>query len=805
MLTALLYTALLSLQAPAPAPVATTTTQGWKQPSADVVRMLDAAPTPQLEVAPNGQTVLVVERAAMPPLSELARPWLGLAGMRIDPARHAPQEAGGITGLAVRTLTNAEARRVALPEGATIGGLSWAPNSAQVAVSMVFDDRVELWLLDPATASLQRLAGPLQSCLGAAYTWWSGSERLLVKLVPESMRTAPVLPAVPSGPAVQESTGKKTALRTYQDLLKDVRDERLFEHYATAQLAAVTLDGSVTLLGQPALWTDADPSPDGEWILATRLVKPFSYVLPASLFPQVVEMLRADGSSAYIVREMGLGDDIPPEGVRTGPREHQWQQSADATLWWVEAQDNGDPRKRSPVRDHWKSLPAPFTGQPATRLLLEQRAQGLTWGADGDQVLVREYDRDRRWRRSNIYALQTMGMTLVEDRSVNDRYGDLGDFVVSVDERGARTLRQDGPWFYRRGMGATPEGSRPFLDRVQPIEGLSERLWQCAPGTYESLVSVLPVEGEAVPQIVTVLESPTVTPNYQLRDVMAKTAKALTAYPDPCPELRGVTQELVKYKRADGVELSATLYLPANRKEGERLPLFVWAYPLEFNDAATAGQVSGSPHRFVRVRGPSHLFLLTQGWAVLDNATMPIVGDPETMNDTFLEQIVAASQAAIDFAVERGVADRDRVAVGGHSYGAFMTANLLAHCDLFRAGIARSGAYNRTLTPFGFQSERRNIWEAPQSYLKLSPFLSANKINEPLLLIHGEKDNNMGTFPIQSERMYQAIQGNGGKARLVMLPHESHGYRSREAVLHTLAEMFEWLDTHVKQAAPRRG
>jgi dipeptidyl aminopeptidase/acylaminoacyl peptidase len=539
--------------------------------------------------------------------------------------------------------------------------------------------------------------------------------------------------------------------------------------------------------------------------LATRLAKPFSYVLPASLFPQVVEMLRADGTSAYIVREMGLGDDIPPEGVRTGPREHQWQQSADATLWWVEAQDNGDPRKRSPVRDHWKSLPAPFTGQPATRLLLEQRAQGLTWAADGDQVLVREYDRDRRWRRSNIYALQTMGMTLVEDRSINDRYGDLGDFVMSVDERGARTMRQDGAWFYRRGTGATPEGARPFLDRVQPIEGLSERLWQCAAGTYETLVSVLPVEGEAVPQIVTVLESPTVTPNYQLRDVTAKTVKALTAYPDPCPELRGVTQELVKYKRADGVELSATLYLPANRKEGERLPLFVWAYPLEFNDAATAGQVSGSPHRFVRVRGPSHLFLLTQGWAVLDNATMPIVGDPETMNDTFLEQIVAASQAAIDFAVERGVADRDRVAVGGHSYGAFMTANLLAHCDLFRAGVARSGAYNRTLTPFGFQSERRNIWEAPQSYLKLSPFLSANKINEPLLLIHGEKDNNMGTFPIQSERMYQAIQGNGGKARLVMLPHESHGYRSREAVLHTLAKMFEWLDTHVKQAAPRRG
>lgn len=787
----------LALQAPAAG--------GWKEPPAPVVRMLDAAPTPQYEVAPDGRTILVLEKQSMPAIAELARPWIGLAGVRIDVRRHAPQEVGGTTGLSLRGLDSDETRRVQLPEGAAVGTIAWSPDSRRAAVSLVLDDRVELWLLDVESARISRLAGPLQSCLGSAFGWWSGGDKLLVKLVPEGLRGAPKVDEAPAGPSVQESSGKKTALRTYQDLLSSPRDERLFEHYATAQLAEVQLDGAVKLLGQPALWAEVQPSPDGKWILATRLAKPFSYVLPWSLFPQRVEVLRADGSFAALAADVPMGDDIPPEGVRKGPRDHQWQPSADAILWWVEAQDGGDPRRGAAVRDHWKSQPAPFVAKPDTRISLEERAQGLVWADDGVHLVFREYDRDKRWRRSTLLALPDMGMTIVEDRNVNDRYNDLGSFVMTTNGRGARVMRQDGPWYYRQGAGATKDGSFPFLDRVQPQLGLSERLWRCEEGWHETLVSVLPVQGEAKPRIVTMRESPTTPPNYQLRDLQAGSLRALSRHPDPCPEMRGVTQRLVKYKRADGVDLSATLYLPPDRKEGERLPLFVWAYPLDYNDAATAGQVSANPNRFVRVRGASHLFLATQGWAVLDNATMPIVGDPETMNDTFLEQVVAAAQAAIDHAVELGVADRERVAVGGHSYGAFMTANLLAHCDLFRAGVARSGAYNRTLTPFGFQSERRTIWEAPQSYLKLSPFLAAEKIDEPLLLVHGEVDDNMGTFPIQSERMYQAIQGNGGKARLVMLPHESHGYRSREAVLHTLAEMFDWLDRHVKQAAPRGG
>jgi dipeptidyl aminopeptidase/acylaminoacyl peptidase len=275
----------------------------------------------------------------------------------------------------------------------------------------------------------------------------------------------------------------------------------------------------------------------------------------------------------------------------------------------------------------------------------------------------------------------------------------------------------------------------------------------------------------------------------------------LTHFPDPAPQLRSITKQLVTYKRADGVPLSFTLYLPANYKKGERLPTIVWAYPLEFSDAGTAGQVSGSPSHFTTIGGISQLFLVTQGYAVLDDATMPVIGDPETMNNTYVEQIVASAKAAIDKAVEMGVADRDRIGVGGHSYGAFMTANLLAHSDLFRAGVARSGAYNRTLTPFGFQSERRTLWEAPEMYMKVSPFMHADKIKHPILLIHGMADDNSGTFPIQSERLYQAIKCNGGIVRYVQLPYEAHGYLARESTEHTLYEMVSWFDKWVKNAS----
>ena len=461
------------------------------------------------------------------------------------------------------------------------------------------------------------------------------------------------------------------------------------------------------------------------------------------------------------------------------------------------------PKRKAEHRDQIVALSAPFESKPDGLVKLQHRAAGVSFFKDPSILMTTEYDRDRRWVRAQMHDLKTPGSTprTVMDRSIRDRYGDPGRMVTVRDDTGHSIALQDGDWIYRLGNGASPKGNLPFIDRQSLSTLETERLWRCADGTYEQCVGIAKSSADQKPVVITSSENPVTPPNYFLRDLNTSKATALTSFPDPTPEIRGIKKQLVNYKRADGVPLSATLYLPADYKEGTRLPLLVWAYPREFSDAKTAAQISGSPNRFTRMRGLTHLTLLTQGYAIMDSATMPVIGDPETMNDTFIEQIVAAAQAAIDKAVDMGVADRKRVAVGGHSYGAFMTANLLAHCDLFKAGVARSGAYNRTLTPFGFQSERRSFWDAKDIYFGISPFMHAHKINEPILLVHGENDNNSGTFPMQSKRMYQAIKGNGGSVRLVMLPNESHGYRARESVLHTQAEMIDWLDKYVKNVS----
>jgi dipeptidyl aminopeptidase/acylaminoacyl peptidase len=445
-------------------------------------------------------------------------------------------------------------------------------------------------------------------------------------------------------------------------------------------------------------------------------------------------------------------------------------------------------------------LKAPFTSQPVELFKTEQRFTGMTWGEKDGLLLISDYDRDKRWVRTVMLTVDKPGSApkVIWSRNQQDRYNDPGTPLTKTNASGQRVILQSGSEIYLTGNGASPQGDRPFLDRFNLETLKSERIFRSDENSYESFVALLSDDAK---EFLTRRESPTEAPNYIIH---GPKTRPLTQFADPTPQLRGITKQLVTYKRADGVQCSFTLYLPPNYKQGTRLPTVVWAYPLEFNDANTAGQVAGSTQRATQIVGPSHLFFLLEGYAVLDNATMPVVGAPETVNNTYIEQIVMSAKAAIDKAVAMGVTDPDRVGVGGHSYGAFMTANLLAHSDLFRAGIARSGAYNRTLTPFGFQSERRSLWEAPELYLKVSPFMFANKINEPILLTHGEADDNTGTFPIQSERLYQALKGNGATVRLVMLPHEAHGYAGRESIEHVLYEMISWFDKYVKNA-PARG
>jgi dipeptidyl aminopeptidase/acylaminoacyl peptidase len=779
---------------------------GYRLPPREVVNILDARPTPVASLSPDRRTLLLTDYEPYPGIELLARPILKLGGLRIDPVLSGTQRVTQYTGVTLLSIADGAQRPLTgLPDGAKFAGTpQWSLDGRRFAFTRDTEFGIELWVGDVESASCRPLPGvQVTDVLAGPFTWLDDSRTLLATLVPADRGPAPEPPRIPVGPVVEVTEGKKTRAATYQDLLRNSHDEALFEHYGTSQLARVdTETGQVTPIGKPDLLLSVRPSPDEQYLLITRLRRPFSYRVPYYLFARSVEVWEAaSGRHVYTVADLPVSDEVPQQGVPTGSRSVGWQEKKGATLLWVEALDNGDPLVKVPHRDRVLTLPAPFAGEGREVLRVTHRYAGWDWFDREDDVLLTEYDRDRRWRTTYRLDLRDPENTrsVLFDLSVNDAYGDPGSPVYQTKTNGERVILEDGGAIYLSGRGATTEGDRPFLDRMSLETGEKERLFQCADNSYEAFLAFADPEDASRDRLLISYQTRTLPGNYFLLDRRTGERRALTDFSDPHPQITGLHKELVKYTRApDGVSLTGTLYLPPNydRASGEKLPLLVWAYPEEYSDAATAGQVRGSTNTFTRLAGTSPLWFVTQGFAVLMDATMPVVGDPETMNDTFVEQIVGAAKAAVDALDEKGLIDRERVLVGGHSYGAFMTAHLLAHSDLFAAGIARSGAYNRTLTPFGFQSERRSFWEAPEIYIKLSPFTYADRIKAPLLLIHGQNDNNSGTFPIQSERFFQALQANGATARLVLLPHESHAYRARESVLHVLAEMFDWAERY---------
>jgi len=792
--TALALPLAAALSAPAAAQ------DGYRLPPADVADIVLRAPAPAVSVSPTGDMLLLLERESLPPVADLARPMEKLAGLRLDPAINDQHGTRAYVGMVLRNLADNSERRVALPPEADISDVAWSPDGRRVALTNTYADGMALMVLDTAsgttTTVLQRGINPIFQ-----QPRFLPDGRLLALVVPADRGAMPEESLTPAGPAIQNASGGEEAqTRTYQDLLENPHDEALFAWLAISQPVAFNLDGGVhEVLGEPRLYTYAAASPDGRHMLMEWLERPFSYQVPYSNFPLTSVVTDAAGAPIATIAQQPLADALPVQGVPTGRRRIVWHPAEPALLLWAEAQDSGDPRVQTDVRDALFSLSAPFTGPPREIARFEDRFSGFTGIADSDDIIATDYDRDtREIRQSLVDVTGGNAPRVLHLRNVQDAYADPGSPVTVTTGAGFNVARNDDGVLLLAGNGATPAGLRPFLRRFDIATLEVEEIWRNSGENLERVVDVLDDGGSA---FITYYESPSDPGNFRLHD--GATVTALTAFPDPHPELTGISRELVTYTRADGTELTATLYLPSDYVEGQQLPLVVWAYPFEYNDAATASQNRDSPYRFTRIGNYSQLFFLTQGYAVLDDASMPVIGaDPETVNDSFIEQIVSSAQAAVDFSVARGFGDGWRVGVGGHSYGAFMTAHLLAQSDIFRAGIARSGAYNRTLTPFGFQSERRIFWDTPETYYALSPFMAADRINEPMLMIHGTNDNNSGTFPEQSERMFAAIRGTGGTARLVMLPHESHGYRGRESVLHTLAEMIDWFDMHVKGAVP---
>jgi dipeptidyl aminopeptidase/acylaminoacyl peptidase len=776
-----------------------------KAPKA-IADVLDAPVPPQVSLSPTRDYLLLIQTERYPSIADLSEPMLRLAGLRINPNTFGPHAPPRVVGLTLQQIDGSKQTKIAVPEGSRLGFPVWSPDGKRVAFTRTAANAIELWIAETRNGRAQQVPQvKLNSVLGAPFHWMPGSEQLICKAVPAKIAKPPEAPPVPAGPVVQESDGKKAPARTFQDLLQTDHDEALFEYYATSELVLVdSTTGAVKTLASPAMNASALPSPNGKCILITDIHRPFSRLHPVTAFPRGIHVWDTTGRVLMQIANLPLADKVPIEGVPTGPREVHWMPTEPASPIWVAALDGGDPKAKVPLRDQVLSFtfgqnPGPvIEWKPKVLAKTEHRFSGLSFTDNGGLLLLSDYERERKRRRTFLIdpANPDAEPKLIWDLSINEKYNHPGTPLTRTLPTGETVLWTHDGKLFLHGNGATPTGDRPFLDRFDFATLKSERLFRCEEGCYEAPVALLSEEGS---RFITRRETTAEPPNLLIRTAKGEKT-ALTNFTDPTPQLRSIKKKLVTYKRPDGVALSFTLYLPPDYKEGTRLPAFIWAYPLEYTDADTAGQVSGSPHRFTTITGPSHLFLVLQGYAVLDGATMPVVGDPEKVNDTFVDQIVASAKAAIDKADEMGVIDRKRVAVGGHSYGAFMTANLLAHCDLFRAGIARSGAYNRTLTPFGFQSERRTLWEAPETYLRMSPFMYADKIKTPILLIHGAADNNAGTFPVQSERMYQAIKGNGGVVRFVSLPHEAHGYAARESVEHTLYEMVTWLDRYVKSA-----
>ncbi len=793
--------------------------EAYRQPPQDIVDIL-AAPAPPIAIpAPTGEALLLVDTEPYPPIELLARPFLKLAGVRVDPALGARRREFRATGLTLQRSSGGAPQPVQLPAGSYIGTPVWSFDGKHFAFTRTLDDGVELWVGDARAATAHAVPGVrLNDMLGAPIQWTRDNRQLLVRAVAANRGPAPAVSRVPVGPAVQQTAGKRTRMATFRDLLEDPHDEELFAYYGTSQLALVdTESGTMQALAEPGLYAEATFAPSGAYLLVTRVVRPFSYRVPAENFGREIEIWEASGKRVASVAKLPVADEVPQQGVATGPREISWQPFCPATLVWAEALDGGDPMKKVPNRDRiLRVAVSKALGKAPTRpagvdpledipnnlaqsaeevLQLHERLAGLTWTGRRDRVFINEYDRDRRWLTTWSADLAIRGGALrkIFDRSVNDAYKDPGSPVLNTRSDGTQAMRQDGDFIYLSGKGSSPDGDRPFLDRMDLRSLEKTRLFESPHNGLETFVAFA-----SGTRILVAAQSHTEPPNQFAVDLVSQRRTKLTNYRDPAPQLAGIEKRLLKYHRADGTPLTAFLYLPPGYTPGTHLPVMLWAYPREFSDASTAGQVRGSENTFVRLTGASQLFFLTQGYAVLDDPTMPVIGDPEHMNDTYVEQTVAAAKAAVDTLVAMGVADRDRIGIGGHSYGAFMTANLLAHSDLFAAGIARSGAYNRSLTPFGFQDERRSYWDATETYTQLSPFTFANQMHAPILLIHGEEDTNSGTFPIQSERFFQALQGNGATARLVMLPSEGHGYRARESILQTLAEMVDWADRWVK-------
>ncbi|WP_271393539.1 alpha/beta hydrolase family protein [Aequorivita sinensis] len=778
----------------------------YQKPPKEILELVDAPLAPSVWIDSKGENVLLFYRDAYKSIAELSEIELRLGGLRINPKTNIGSRTRYFNNIKVKEATAKDAKQITgLPENARISNFSISPNEKMVAFLNTSDDGVQLWIADIEKGSAKKLSTlKLNANMGNPINWFKDSNALLVNAIPNNRKELiNTSEAVPEGPTISVSDGEKAQNRTYQDLLSSPNDEYNFEQLALSTIKKITLNGEVSDFLPTAMYDDIDFSPDGSYVMVNNIKKPFSYIVPYYRFPFETNIYDKNGKLIQKVNDVPLNE-VQPKGfmaTREGKRSMRWRADKPATLYWAEAQDKGDPEVKVNHRDAVYELAAPFNGKEKLLLKTINRFSGITWGND-NLAIASDYWWNDRNTKSYIFnpSNASQAPKVIFDRSYQDRYSDPGNFVTTRNNYDERVLEINNGTAYLMGDGFSEKGQFPFIDEYDLKTQKTKRVYE---STYtdklENLNSAIDMKKG---KILVRIESQNEYPNYYFRNIKKKNdLTAVTSFENPFKSIQDVHKEVISYKRDDGLELEGTLYLPigydVNSKE--KMPMILWAYPREYKDKSSAAQSTTNPNEFIYPYYGSPIYWVTQGYVVLDNAAFPIVGEgDEEPNDSFVAQLVGNAKAAIDAVDEMGYIDRNRVGVGGHSYGAFMTANLLSHSNLFAAGIARSGAYNRTLTPFGFQSEERSYWDSPETYNTMSPFMNADKMKSPLLLIHGEADNNSGTYPLQSERYFNALKGLGATARLVMLPKESHGYSAKESVLHVLWEQHEWLEKYVK-------
>lgn len=778
----------------------------YQQPPQEILELVDAPLAPRVRMTDNGRHMLLLYRDAYKSIAELSEPEMRLAGLRINPVTNIGSRTNYYNNIMVKSPSERDARQVVgLPENPRLANFSFSPDESMIAVTNTTPQGVEVWVLDLAKAEVKKITeARVNANLGDVINWFKDSSSLLIKMLPDSRKELiDQIQAVPEGPTISTNDGKKAQNRTYQDLLSNPNDEFNFQQLAQSELYKVSLDGSKSLWKPAAMYRNISFSPNGEYVMVVTVEQPFSYLVPYYRFPSTTTIYSKDGDLVNTLLEVPLIEDLPKGFMaeRKGMRDLSWRADRDATLIYVEALDEGDPEIEVPFRDAVYMLEAPFNGKGSPVLKTINRFNDISWG--NDKIAVA---RDYWWntRNTKLYVFNPSDPkeepTILVDRNYQDVYSDPGSFVMKRNKNGNMVLSLDSENnAYLLGDGYTDKGQFPFVDQINMNTLKKERRYESRlEGKKEDLLDYNVAEDELLVRI----ESKNIYPNYYYKHLKKKKGPTqLTFFENPFKSIRDVHKEVITYTREDGLELSGTLYLPVGYKKdsGEKMPMILWAYPREYKDRNSASQNTQNPNEFTYPYWGSPVYWVTKGYVVLDDAAFPIIGEgDEQPNDSFRTQLVANAKAAIDAVNAMGYIDPSRVAVGGHSYGAFMVANLLSHSDLFAAGIARSGAYNRTLTPFGFQSEERNYWEAPEVYYTMSPFMHADKMKTPLLLVHGVADNNSGTYPMQSERYFNALKGLGATVRLVMLPKESHGYRAKESIMHLLWEQDQWLEKYVK-------